>query len=224
MIENAYLRAARRAPGAQVPVTPQERFVTRVYASLDGAIARGLERLRREDGVVPACARGCPHCCWNHIVVNAAETHALAQYIRREFSAGRLRRLRARTRRWHDWNDRGPGRRPPGAAVGPPADPLPDGQRCPLLVRGACSAYPARPIVCRTHYIRSHPRFCRAANDPGAAGPPPVAITSILRETRRYPAALRGHIEGGGRDFSRSMMLLPHWLAIQMGWDFAVTS
>jgi hypothetical protein len=35
--------------------------------------------------------------------------------------------------------------------------------------------------------------------------------------------AIKNHIEKAGMDFSRSIMLLPHWLAIQMNWDFAIS-
>jgi hypothetical protein len=30
---------------------------------------------------------------------------------------------------------------------------------------------------------------------------------------------LRAGIENAGLDFSRSIMLLPHWLALEMGWE-----
>jgi hypothetical protein len=90
------------------------------------------------------------------------------------------------------------------------------------LVDGACSAYPVRPVVCRTHYIRSHPRLCREANDSVSTSPHPVAITSVVEETRRFSLMIRDYVESAVGDFSRSRMLLPHWLAIQMGWDFAI--
>jgi hypothetical protein len=35
--------------------------------------------------------------------------------------------------------------------------------------------------------------------------------------------AIRDHIENAGLDFSRSIMLLPHWLALKMDWDFAIS-
>jgi hypothetical protein len=35
--------------------------------------------------------------------------------------------------------------------------------------------------------------------------------------------AMQEYIESQGVDFSRSKMLLPQWLAIEMGWDFAIS-
>ncbi|MDD5556540.1 MAG: YkgJ family cysteine cluster protein [bacterium] len=220
VIENARPRTADETIGADTPITPQEKFVNSVYASLDSAIARELDRLRRGDGVIPACTRGCSHCCRHHIVTNVAEAHALAQYVRREFSTGRIRSLRIRTKRWHEWNDYRPGSRPP-ADISGRTDFSRYDHCCPLLVGGACSAYPVRPVVCRTHYVRSHPDSCRVTNDP-KIGPHPTAITSIADAGNRYSATIREYIERAGWDYSRSVMLLPHWLAIQMGWDFAV--
>ncbi|MEJ2744260.1 MAG: hypothetical protein P8123_01010 [bacterium] len=221
-IEQADSRTAHGEVGVDVPITPQEEFVNRLYLSLDEAIARELDHLRSTDGVIPTCALGCSHCCRNHIVTNVAEAHALAQYIKREFSIARISSLRMRTKRRHEWNDCRPGIHPPTDIRGQ-SDFSNYDHCCPLLVNGACSAYPVRPVVCRTHYIRSHPRFCREANDPGYTGPYPVAIKSIVEETRQFSAKIRDYIESTVGDFSRSRMPLPHWLAIQMGWDFAIT-
>lgn len=218
---NAGSRAGHGMGGADASITPQEEFVTRVYASLDEAIACALDRLRRRDGIIPSCTRGCSYCCRNHIVMNVAEAHTLARYITREFPIGRIRGLRARTKRWHEWNAYRPGGHPL-ADRRAQAEYSAYDHCCPMLEDDACGAYPVRPAVCRTHYVRSDPRFCRGANDPESALPPPVTITSIIQETERFPAAMREYIEREGGDFSRSLMLLPHWLAIQMGWDFAV--
>lgn len=222
LIENANLEISPDGRGAGIPITPREKFVTGVYSALDEAIACGLDRLRSEDGIIPTCARGCSHCCRNHIVTNVVEAHALAQHIKREFSIGRIRSLRIRTKQWHEWNNYRPGSYP-SANIREQTDLSHYDHCCPLLVNGTCSAYPVRPVVCRTHYICSHPRFCREANDPGSTTPPPVAIRSIIEETSQFSVTIRDHIESTGLDFSRSIMLLPHWLAIQMGWDFAIT-
>jgi len=48
-------------------------------------------------------------------------------------------------------------------------------------------------------------------------------LTSVVTATSPFSMAIRDHIENAGLDFSRSIMLLPHWLAIQMGWDFAIS-
>lgn len=209
--------------GVAVPLTPQEKFINRVYISLDEAIARELDRLRSADGIIPTCALGCSKCCQDHIVTNVAEAHALSQYIKREFSTGQIDSLRIRTKKWHELDDYRLGRHP-SSGVREQTDFSNYDHYCPLLVDGACSAYPLRPVVCRTHYIRSNPDLCREAHTPGSKSPHPVVITSIIEETRRFSVTIRDYIETTIGDFSRSRMLLPHWLAIQMGWDFAIAT
>jgi len=84
-------------------------------------------------------------------------------------------------------------------------------------------AYPVRPIVCRTHFVCSHPISCIAVNDPESTEAAPVVLTSIVTAAGPFSKAIKEHIENAGLDFSRSQMLLPHWLAIEMGWAFAIS-
>jgi len=49
-----------------------------------------------------------------------------------------------------------------------------------------------------------------------------VVLTAVLEATRPIAAAIRDHTEAAGLDYSRSILLLPQWLAIEMGWEFAV--
>lgn len=220
LIEDADSWMTHGKVGAEISITPQEQFVNSVYSALDEAIACSLDQLRNGDGIVPTCTRGCSDCCRNHIVTNVAEAHALAQYVKREFSIGQISGLRMRTKQWHEWNDYRPCSHL-SADIRERRDFSSYDHCCPLLANDTCSVYPVRPVVCRTHYIFSHPRLCREANDPESTNPPPVVITSIIRETGRFSGAIRDYIEAAGWDYSRSTFLLPHWLAIQMGWDFA---
>jgi len=165
---------------------------------------------------------GCCHCCRHHIIMNIAEAHNLAQYVKRELSVDQINDLRMRTQQWHEWDNSRPGRYP-STKIDEQTDLSNYDPCCPLLVDGACSAYPVRPVVCRTHFVRSHPQSCRAANDPESTEDAPVVLTSIVTAASPYSMAIRDHIENAGLDFSRSIMLLPHWLAIEMGWDFAIS-
>jgi Fe-S-cluster containining protein len=94
---------------------------------------------------------------------------------------------------------------------------------CPLLVDGVCSAYPVRPLACRTHFVSSDPLSCCAANDPASTEDAPVVLRSVVAATSPFSRAIRDHIEEGGSNFSESLILLPHGLAIEMGWDFALS-
>jgi Fe-S-cluster containining protein len=207
--------------GAGIPITAQEKFVTRVYSSVDEATAREVERMRSEDGIVPACALGCCHCCWYHILTNIAEAHTLAQYIKRVFTVDQINDLQRRTHQWHEWDGSRPGRHP-SASIAGQTDLSNYDHCCPLLVNGACSAYPVRPVVCRTHYVSTHPQYCYSANDPESTDRSPVVLRSVIAVSNQFSTALRDRIESAGLDYTRSNMLLPHWLAVQMKWDFAI--
>lgn len=222
MIEKSDCGRGTEAFSAGIPATPQEAFVNGVYASMDKTIACELERLRREEGIVPLCKPGCCHCCRYHILITSAEAHTLAQYLRREFSADQINGLQARTQQWHEWDNSRPGRYP-SAGIETHTDFSGYEHYCPLLVNGICSAYPVRPVVCRAHFVSSHPMACCAANDPESREAAPVVLKSIVTATNPLSMEIRDRIEKAGLDFSRSQMLLPHWLAIEMGWAFAIS-
>jgi Fe-S-cluster containining protein len=200
--------------------TLREDFVNGVYASVDEAAACELDRLRIQEGIIPACKLGCCHCCRYLIVTNIVEARALAQYIKVEFSSQQVDELRIRTQQWHEWDN--------SRRAGYSSSPI-DGQTdlsgyghgCPLLVEGACSAYSVRPVVCRSHFVSSTALACRTAKDPESTEDPPVTLMSVVKAASPFEETVRDHIEKMGLDFSRSVMLLPHWLAIQMGWEFA---
>jgi len=220
LIEKSNSGMGREEFRADTSLVSQENFVIGVYASLDEAIACELDRLRREEGVVPSCKSGCCHCCRCHILTNIAEAHALGQYIRREFSPAQMGALRMRTQQWHEWDNSRPGRHPLSNTDGQ-VDCSSYDHACPLDIDGACSVYPVRPVVCRTHFVCSQPVSCQGANDPESAGEAPMMLRSVVTAASPFSAALKGHIENAGLDFSRSRMLLPQWLGIEMGWDFA---
>jgi len=222
LIDNGKSVMSTQEFGANLPVTLEERFVKAVYASVDEAVACVLDQLRSETGIVPSCRLGCCHCCRYHIVINIAEARTLAQYVKRELSPEQRKDLRMRTQRWHDWDDALRGRST-SADMARQTDPSPYNPCCPLLVSGACIAYGVRPVVCRTHFVSSHPLSCHAANDPESAEEPPLVIELALAVTNPFAMAIKDYIEKAGLDYSRSMTLLPHGLAIEMGWDFALS-
>jgi len=214
---------ADHRPKTCASVTARERLVQEVYDRVDDATGRELVRLRREEGIVPNCRWGCSSCCGQHIQMNLAEAHVLGQYIRRTFSAQQVRDLKLRTQQWHAWDGaRRKGNPPADRSAG--ADLSGYEPCCPLLVDRACSAYPVRPIICRTHFVSADSSACRPAHEQRSIEPPPIVLTSILIATQPFAKPLRTHIEAAGFDFSRSIMLLPHWLALEMGWDFATES
>jgi hypothetical protein len=208
--------------GTRLSTLPQENFVNGVYLSMDKAVACELDRLRDKEGVHASCKLGCFHCCRCNILTNIAEAQTLAQYVRREFSAGQIRALRLRTQQWHEWDNSRPGRYP-AANSGGQTDLSGYDHCCPLVEDGACGAYSVRPGVCRTHFVSSPPLSCSAANDPKSAEAGPAILRSVVEEASPFTLAMREYVENQGLDFTRSIMLLPQWLAIEMEWDFAIS-
>ncbi|MBN2591238.1 MAG: hypothetical protein JXA96_15345 [Sedimentisphaerales bacterium] len=221
-IDNKYSRTVSDEFGANIAITPQEKFISDTYLAVDKAAAHGLENLRSEEGIIPTCKLGCSYCCRFHILMNIAEAHTMAQYIKREFSANQINDLRIRTQRWHAWDSSRPGRYP-FINIDNKIDISDYVPCCPLLINGTCIAYPVRPIICRTHYVCTNPLLCLAANENKSAHDTPVVLKSILAVTSPFSIAIKNNIEKTGMEFSRSIMLLPHWLAIQMNWDFAIS-
>jgi len=201
--------------------TEQEEFVRSVYSLVDEASARELARLRTEDGIFSSCKLGCCYCCSHHVLASILEAHTLALFIKRELSLEEVEALRTRTRQWHEWDNSRPGRYP-SPRLEMQTDLSNYEHRCPLVVDGACIVYPVRPIVCRTHFVSSPPLFCREANYPQSTEEAPVALSSVLTETSPFSMAIRDRIEGEGFDFSHTIMPLPQWLAVEMGWDCAI--
>ncbi len=207
--------------GIDILNTRQENFVNSVYSSVDEAAGRELNRLSVEEGVIPTCKPGCFHCCGQHILTNIAEAQALAHYIKREFSRDQIESLRVRTLQWHEWDDTRLGRC--NATHVDQQFTFPAYHYCSMLVEGECSAYPMRPLICRTHFVCSDPIACRPFKDPESIENDPVALASVVLATNPFSVRIRDRIENSGYNFNASIMLLPHWLAIVMNWDFAIS-
>lgn len=205
--------------GAHIQVTSQENFIHALYTRVDEATAWELGRLRCEEGIVVTCHGGCCHCCRYHILVSLIEIHTLAQYVRRTLSQDAVDALRQRMEKWHAWDASRPGRYP--LSVGDEWAEFSDYDHCcPLLVDGLCSIYPVRPMVCRTHFVSSHPLYCCAAQSSDFKEDAPVYLPTVVMASHQFSMAIRGHIETQGLDFSKEVMLLPHGLALEMGWIF----
>ena len=198
-------------------------FVNEVYSAVDEAATCELERLRNEDGVSATCKSGCSHCCRYHILTNITEADTLAQYVKDELSEDQLKALQLRTKQWHEWDNSAPGRHP-SSNIEETTDIHDHVHSCPLLVDGKCCAYPVRPFVCRTHFVSSSALNCSAVNDPNTTEERPVVLKSVVTAASPFLKAIKIEIENSGLEFSRSKMLLPHWLAIKMDWDFAITN
>mgnify|MGYP005632879515 CR=1 FL=1 len=197
-------------------------FIKKVYLAMDEAVRHEINRLYDEEGIIPSCKPGCFLCCSQHILLNITEAVFLADYIRREFSPDQIEGLKTRTFQWHKWDET---RRMRGQAEqnyelsGAPAHGC-----CPMLVDGKCSAYSVRPLTCRTHYVCTSPECCGFQKNPESIKNPAVVITSVINAANPFLVMIRNNIKSSGLDYNDSIMLLPHWLAVEMKWDFSVVS
>lgn len=213
--------AGTKEIGSDTANTSHDTFVDHIYASADEAARWELDRLYLEEGIVPSCKAGCFYCCGQHILTNVAEARALANFVKHQFTRDETEALELRTRQWHDWdNFRIDQQR--GVSSGPQPS-YPQHLYCPLLVNGQCSAYPMRPLVCRTHFVCSEPSACRFSGKARSKKNKPVALATVIEATQSFSALVKDQIEKTGMNFNATIMLLPHWLAIEMNWDFALT-
>ena len=189
--------------------TEREQLVTSFYAGADAAIANELARLRGE-GIVPRCRAGCSTCCSQHIVTNRLEVHALGQHIRRRFAPQRTEALRLRVREWNRREDAGR----EGTASG--------ARECPLLENAECSVYPARPLICRAHFVLTNPAWCRPALEANAREGTPQVLGSVLAVAAPFKRSLAEHVdrelEAASLSREESITLLAQGLAEEMGW------
>jgi len=211
----------QKYPDNSIPFTYKEDVAINLYAHIDAAAQEELKRLLEKTGTYPTCTLGCYNCCGQHIMISGVEAHVLVQYIKRRFSGEQIEGLRSRTKKWHDWNN--PARKLPPRereTLDPPFT-LPS-HYCPMLVNGTCSAYAVRPVVCRTHFVSSEPPACRSINDANYIGTAAIKIRSVLDATSPYSQVLKILSARIGSDISRTVMLLPQLLAVEMDWDFAI--
>jgi Fe-S-cluster containining protein len=206
---------------AGITYTDQEGFAINLYSHIDQATKTELNRLGKECGILPTCKLGCYNCCGQYIIMNGVESHALAQYIKRHFSMDQIDALMVRTKEWHEWNDLRGDSLPAISNKKRALLSLPP-HYCPLLVDGACSAYAMRPVTCRTHFVCSEPPACRSTNDADHIDTEALKLPSVMTVTNPFLNLLKEMNAKTEPDISQAIMLLPHWLAIEMGWEFAI--
>ncbi len=202
-------------------VAEQDSYMNRLYSVVDEAVKYELERLKVEEGIVPSCKAGCFQCCGQHILMSIAEAKVLAHYIQREFTQPQIEALKIRTQEWHKWDESRPVRPRLTEKNGQLA--IYTHHYCPMLVEGVCSAYSVRPVTCRSHFVSSPPPVCRPFYDPDSNKERPVAVSSVPLVTEPLSTKIRHFIETSGLYSGSSIMLLPHWLAVEMHWDFAIS-
>lgn len=178
----------------------------------DDDIERELAALASR-GVVPTCSKGCAHCCRQEILVPRAEADAVVDWLESSWTAAQREALKARLRDWLAWHH-GEFTRRVAAGEDRQMVAYEHGPGCVALQDGACSIYPARPMMCRMHFVTSPADACRPAGDPAFARDVPLApIPSISRVSQPAVLQIRSGVERQGTSFWATVHLLPEWLA-----------
>jgi Fe-S-cluster containining protein len=98
----------------------------------------GLERFAPPEHPL-ACRKGCDHCCHLTVLADAATVIRIADYVRETFTPGERMLLDMRLIAYEDKVE---GQTQAQRSLSRVA--------CPLLVDGACSVHPVRPLICRS--------------------------------------------------------------------------
>ena len=159
-------------------------------------------------GVVPTCTAGCSHCCSLEIPVSRAEGEALVAWLVEHRSADELAAIRDRLRAWLVWYRTDYPRLVAGGMARTDAF-FRHAPKCSLLEDHRCSAYPARPVTCRNHYVSSPVSVC----DPAVGNGEPDVMLAVASATRDHVVEIHRVVERQGGNYLASIHLLPEWLA-----------
>ena len=78
-------------------------------------------------------------------------------------------------------------------------------------------------VYCALVYY-GYTRSCRPESNPECKADLALHLKSVINATGELSKVIRESIEREALDYNQTVMLLPHWLAKEMGWDFDVSS
>lgn len=118
------------------------------------------------DPMPKVCRKGCYFCCYQPIEIFTIEKVTLSEYINQHLSNETKEVVRKNTIKWLDFFDKNTPAKEPLTVDEAYLDfrakarniPVP----CPLLIKGECSVYKARPLGCRIHFVNDDPKLCEA--------------------------------------------------------------
>lgn len=110
--------------------------IEQIYAMVDSALAEYMKTANA------SCKAGCSHCCYQKVDLFGNEQEFIfKQYDGRE---PELIKLQASASGKYGFDERLTKKE----------------RRCVFLVKGLCSIYKNRPLLCRTHFVVSDPKLC----------------------------------------------------------------
>jgi len=181
-----------------------------LYVAHQDAVRR-LPVVAEELGHEIACQRGCHECCYELVLVTAAEAHVMALELLRPENAVLLERFEAQADDWLDASEA----RAQRACVALAAADWPTylekrrehhraRQLCPLNQDGECTLYDARPLRCRSAWVVDSADRCGPDVEPRPQLVSYPAYEQFLAMTRRLSSGLQ---EAVGRPGERRQSL-----------------
>ena len=174
---------------ALAKIEERKRVALRVLQECDEAGARALTKLA-VSGRTPSCTAGCSHCCSLEVPMSRAEGEVLVDWLTANRTHEELELVRERLRGWLAWYRTELPRLVASGTSRVDAF-FRHAPKCSLLVDGNCSAYAARPVTCRNHYVSSPAEMC----DPATSTREPDEMLDIPRATQPYVVELRRVVE-----------------------------
>jgi Fe-S-cluster containining protein len=162
-----------------------QKAVQQLHQLVDEVI-EAFYTLAERNNQVPACSKGCHWCCHQPVYAMSYELDMLNQFLKDNFS----------TAKRNDIAVRSAGKREKLSSMS--GDNLLNSKvPCPLLEKGACMAYQARPVACRI-YLSSNVASClQFYHDPAKEDSIPALLQFPLRMGRMlnegFKAALKAH-------------------------------
>lgn len=212
------MKTRRRLIKPQKPSIAQ--IMLDIYYDIDSKTKNELKRLKKEEGIIKTCRNKCYHCCGQQIKTFYPEAHVASNYIKRNFSANELEKLRAKIEQYVQ-HLRGDFENLIVQDVEAQDDFSECSPHCLLLKDESCSIYPVRPIICRTHYVSSSPKSCRSRNGSQLIKSEPKQISSVLDNARPFVLKIKNiaKVPPGIKNLYGAIQLLPRWLTLELGWE-----
>jgi len=184
-------------------------------------IAETVTRLALEHsmarGEPPSCRAGCSACCTQLVPISAIEARRLLRLVRsmpEEQARATRKRFADVVHRFEKAGllDRAAPRGRANLTVQPTANESlwqtvsrryrELGIACPFLVRGMCSVYDDRPLVCREFYVSTPAEYCTSRRADVRGLPRPVRMSEVLADAENT-------LSGG------EQLLIPLFLALE---------
>lgn len=146
--------------------------LSEMYEAIDKLNDRLFEFASKQ-GQNIACEKGCEWCCHQPVFALDYEIDYLNRYIARNFTPAQQQEIKKRARKKKEKLDQLEGETLLNVKYA-----------CPLLLNGACMAYPARPMACRIYLSTNLSSCLRFFHEPEDKNSYPALLDFPMRAGR----------------------------------------